>query len=80
MKNPTEELLQLRNDIEQSQHNLIRDFLNYINIYEIEEEIFQKMLQTLTKYTQHTIRITKAIETQEIIELVLVNGIKNKQL
>ena len=51
MKNPTEELLQLRNDIEQSQHDLIRDFLNYLNIYEIEEEIFQKMLQTLTKYT-----------------------------
>ena len=79
MKNPTEELLQLRNDIEQSQHDLIRDFLNYLNIYEIEEEIFQKMLQTLTKYTQYTFRITKAIETQEIIELVLVNGIKNKQ-
>ena len=79
MKNPIEELLQLRNDIEQSQHDLIRDFLNYLNIYEIEEEIFQKMLQTLTKYTQHTFRITKAIETQEIIELVLVNGIKNKQ-
>ena len=61
MKNPTEELLQLRNDIEQSQHDLIRDFLNYLNIYEIEEEIFQKMLQTLTKYTQHTLRVTKAI-------------------
>lgn len=79
MKNPTEELLQLRNDIEQSQHDLIRDFLNYLSIYEIEEEIFQKMLQTLTKYTKHTFRITKAIETQEIIELVLVNSIKNKQ-
>ena len=79
MKNPTEQLLQLRNDIEQSQHDLIRDFLNYLNIYEIEEEIFQKMLQILTKYTQHAFRITKAIEAQEIIELVLVNGLKNKQ-
>ena len=40
MKNPSEELLQLRNDIEQSQHDLIQDLLNYLNIYEIEEEIF----------------------------------------
>ena len=79
MKNPSEELLQLRNDIEQSQHDLIQDLLNYLNIYEIEEEIFQKMLQTITKYTQYAFRITKAIETQEIIELVLVNGLKNKQ-
>ena len=79
MKNPSEELLQIRNDIEQSQHDLIQDLLNYLNIYEIEEEIFQKMLQTITKYTQYAFRITKAIETQEIIELVLVNGLKNKQ-
>ena len=79
MKNPSEELLQLRNNIEQSQQELIRDFLNYLKIYEIEEEIFQKMLHTLTKYTQHAFRITKAIETQEIIELVLINGLKNKQ-
>ena len=79
MKNPSEELLQLRNDIEKSQHDLIQDLLNYLNIFEIEEEIFQKMLQTITKYTQHAFRITKAIETQEIIELVLVNGLKNKQ-
>ena len=79
MKNPSEELEILREKIQQIQDELIQNLLGCIHVYELEEDIYQKMIKLINQYTKSAFRITKAIEAQEIIELVLVNGIKNKQ-
>ena len=79
MKNPTKELEILREKIQQIQDELIQNLLGYVEVYELEEDVYQKMITLINQYTKSAFRITKAIEAQEIIELVLVNGIKNKQ-
>jgi|TARA_B100001939_G_scaffold303885_1_gene281864 hypothetical protein len=79
MKNPSEELEILREKIQQIQDELIQNLLGYVDVYELEEDVYQKMITLINQYTKSAFRITKAIEAQEIIELVLVNGIKNKQ-
>ena len=79
MKNPSEELEILREKIQQIQDELIQNLLGCLHIYELEEDVYQKLITLIIQYTESAFRITKAIEAQEIIELVLVNGIKNKQ-
>ena len=79
MKNPSEELETLKENIQQIQDELIQNLLDCVHIYELEEDMYQKMITLINKYTKSALRITKAIEAQEIIELVLVKGIKNKQ-
>ena len=79
MKNPSEELEILKEKFQQIQDELIQNLLGCIHVYELEEDIYQKMITLINQYTKSAFRITKAIEAQEIIELVLVNGIKNKQ-
>ena len=79
MKNPSEELEILKGRFQQIQDELIQNLLGCIHVYELEEDIYQKMITLINQYTKSAFRITKAIEAQEIIELVLVNGIKNKQ-
>ena len=79
MKNPSEELEILREQIQQVQDELIQNLLGCVHIYELEDDVYQKMITLINQYTKSAFKITKAIEAQEIIELVLVNGIKNKQ-
>ena len=79
MKNPSEELETLKENIQQIQDELIQNLLDCVHIYELEEDMYQKMITLIKQYTKSAFRITKAIEAQEIIELVLVKGIKNKQ-
>ena len=79
MKNPSEVLEILKERFQQIQDELIQNLLGCIHVYELEEDIYQKMITLINQYTKSAFRITKAIEAQEIIELVLVNGIKNKQ-
>ena len=79
MKNPSEELETLKKHIQQIQDELIQNLLDCVHIYELEEDMYQKMITLINNYTKSAFRITKAIEAQEIIELVLVKGIKNKQ-
>ena len=79
MKNPSKELEILKNKIQQIQDELIQNLLGYVQVYELEEDVYQKMITLINQYTKSAFKITKAIEAQEIIELVLVNGIKNKQ-
>lgn len=79
MKNPSEELEILKENIQQIQDELIQNLLDCVHIYELEEDMYQKMITLINQYTKSAFRITKAIEAQEIIELVLVKGIKNKQ-
>lgn len=79
MKNPSEELEILKERFQQIQDELIQNLLGCIHVYELEEDIYQKMITLINQYTKSAFRVTKAIEAQEIIELVLVNGIKNKQ-
>ena len=79
MKNPSEELKTLKENIQQIQDELIQNLLGCVHIYKLEEDMYQKMITLINQYTKSAFRITKAIEAQEIIELVLVKGIKNKQ-
>ena len=73
MKNPSEELEILREKIQQIQDELIQNLLGYVEVYELEEDVYQNDHADKSIY-QKCIGITKAIEAQEIIELVLVNG------
>ena len=75
MKNPSEELEILKERFQQIQDELIQNLLGCIHVYELEEDIYQKMITLINQYTKSAFRVTKAIEAQEIIELVLVNGI-----
>ena len=79
MKNPSEELETLKKHIQQIQDELIQNLLDCVHIYDLEEDMYQKMITLINNYTKSAFRITKAIEAQEIIELVLLKGIKNKQ-
>ena len=45
-------------------------------IYEIKKDEFDEMKKSIIKYSSETFRILKAIESQEIIEKVLISGIK----
>jgi len=76
MKNPTKEIEHLREVISKNQEKLIGDILQHVEIYEIKEEQYNKMLVALSKYTKETFRVTKAIEAQEIIEKVLITRLK----
>ena len=76
MKNPTQEIEHLREVISKNQEKLIGDILQHIQVYEIEEEQYNKMLAYSIIYTKETFRITKAIEAQEIIEKVLITRLK----
>ena len=76
MKNPTQEIENLREVISKNQEKLIGDILQHVEIYEIKEEQYNKMLIALSKYTKETFRVTKAIEAQEIIEKVLKTRLK----
>tara|TARA_B100000900_G_scaffold336527_1_gene298278 strand:+ start:349 stop:579 length:231 start_codon:yes stop_codon:yes gene_type:complete len=76
MKNPSQEIEHLKKVIEEQQEKLIGDILHHISIYEIKKEEFEEMKKSIINYTSETFRILKAIESQEIIEKVLISGIK----
>ena len=76
MKNPTHEIEHLKEVISNNQEKLIGDILQHVEVYEIKEEQYNKMLIALSKYTKETFRITKAIEAQKIIEKVLITRLK----
>ena len=42
MKNPSEELEILREKIQQIQDELIQNLLGYVEVYELEEDVYQK--------------------------------------
>ena len=76
MKNPSEELAHLRRIVFDNQEKLIGEILHNVKIYEVNEIVFAKMKEAVENYTKETFRITKAIESQEVIEKVLITGLK----
>ncbi len=76
MNDKNEEINILKDAIFENQKELIGELMALMDIYEIEEELFQRMLKQLNKHTQKTFRLAKAIESQEIIDYVLTNKLK----
>ena len=76
MKNPSKELAHLRKIVLDNQEKLIGEILHNVKIYEVNEIDFAKMKEAVENYTKETFRITKAIESQEVIEKVLIKGLK----
>lgn len=74
MKN--HEISVLKEAIFENQKEVIGDLMSLVKIHEMEEELFQRMLQHLNDYTQKTFRLAKALESQEIIDYVLTNKLK----
>mgnify|MGYP001272440884 FL=1 len=70
------EISELKEAIFENQKEVIGNLLSVLKIYEIEEELFQSMLQHLSDYSQKTFRLAKALESQEIINYVLTNKLK----
>ena len=58
MKNPSEELETLKENIQQIQDELIQNLLNCVHIYELEEDMYQKMITLINQYTKSAFRIT----------------------
>ena len=70
------EISDLKEAIFENKKEVIGNLLSVLKIYEIEEELFQRMLQHLGDYSQKTFRLAKALESQEIIDYVLTNKLK----
>ena len=76
MSDKSEEINILKDAIFENQKELIGKLMALVEIYEIEEELFQRMLKQLNQYTKKTFRLAKALESQEIIDYVLTNKLK----
>ncbi len=76
MNDQSEEINALKEAVFENQKELIGEIIGILDVYEIEEELFQRMLKQLNNYTQKTFRLAKAIESQEIIDHVLTNKLK----
>jgi hypothetical protein len=76
MNDLSEEINTLKEAIFENQKELIGELMGLLDIYEIEEELFQRMIKQLNYHTKKTFRLAKAIESQEIIDYVLTNKLK----
>ena len=58
MKNPSEELETLKENIQQIQDELIQNLLDCVHIYELEEDMYQKMITLINQYTKSCLLYT----------------------
>lgn len=73
MNEENNELELLKDAIEINRENLLNDLLAILNFNEINETVFQELLQIIEKADKKTIKLTKALEAQEVIDKVLNN-------
>ena len=77
MNAPKEDIIDsLKEAISLHHENLLNKLLIIAKIDEIDEKIYQKMLQKIKDTNPELIRLLKSLETQEIIDHVLTNKLK----
>ncbi len=71
MEDKSEEIAALKEAIELNRENLLNDLLAALNFDEINEGVFQELLKIIEQADLKTIKLTKALEAQEVIDKVL---------
>jgi len=74
MENP--EITALKEALFLNRENLLNDLLAHLNFDEIDEQIFQELIQIIENADATTIKLTKALEAQEVIDKVLKDGLE----
>jgi len=73
MENP--EITALKEALILNRENLLNDILATLNYNEISEQLFQELLLLMKKNDLDTVKLTKALEAQEVIDSVLKDGL-----
>ncbi len=71
MEEQHDEIAALKEAILINRENLLNDILAALNFDEINEGIFQELLKLIEQTDNTTIKLTKALEAQEVIDKVL---------
>ncbi len=69
------EILALKEALVLNRENLLNDLLAALNYDEINEQLFQALTQLIEQAETNTVKLTKALEAQEVIDKVLKDGL-----
>lgn len=69
------EILALREALVLNRENLLNDLLAALHYDEINEHVFQQLLLLIEQTDKNTVKLTKALEAQEVIDKVLKDGL-----
>lgn len=71
MEFSNDEIEALKEAIVLNRENLLNDLLAALNYEEINEQSFQQLVQIIEQADNKTVKLTKALEAQEVIDKVL---------
>ncbi|MCT4582456.1 MAG: hypothetical protein N4A35_13660 [Flavobacteriales bacterium] len=71
MEERSDEIAALKEAILLNRENLLNDLLAALGFDEINEGIFQELLKRIELADLNTVKLTKALEAQEVIDKVL---------
>jgi cell division protein FtsX len=69
------EILALKEALVLNRENLLNDLLAALNYDEINEQSFQDLIQIIEQAETNTVKLSKALEAQEVIDKVLKDGL-----
>jgi hypothetical protein len=72
----SEEIEALKDAIHLSREKLLEDILAHLKINEIDESVFQVLIEVIEKEDEKRFKYSKALESQEVIEYVLKNKLE----
>lgn len=75
MDSTNQEILALKEALILNREGLLNDLLAALNFDEINEQVFQQLLQLIEQADLTTVKLTKALEAQEVIDKVLKDGL-----
>lgn len=75
MDNSNPEIEALKEALILNRENLLNDLLAALNYDEINEQVFQLLIQVIEQSDLTTVKLTKALEAQEVIDKVLKDGL-----
>lgn len=71
-----EEIKALQEAIALNRENALSSILDTIDIVEIDEDLFQELLDVLASFDAEFIRLNQALESQDVIDRVLKNKLQ----
>jgi len=71
-----EEIQALKEAISLNRENALSSILDAIDIVEIDEDLFQELMDTLESFDKEHIRLNQALESQTVIDRVLKNKLE----
>lgn len=71
-----EEIKALQEAIALNRENALSSILDTIDIVEIDEDLFQELMDVLASFDSEFIRLNQALESQDVIDRVLKNKLQ----